>query len=78
MNRALAEEAGRQQLKVLLWNRDPEDWKAGSKEAILDYFYRTDPSGGIYLLHEKQITVQALPEIIDFLKGRGLKFAVFK
>ncbi|MNB73912.1 Peptidoglycan-N-acetylglucosamine deacetylase [compost metagenome] len=78
VNRALAEEAGRQQLKVLLWNRDPEDWKAGSKEAILDYFYRTDPSGGIYLLHEKQITVQALPEIIDFLKGRGLKFAVFK
>ncbi|WP_209444236.1 polysaccharide deacetylase family protein [Paenibacillus ihuae] len=78
VNQQLAEEAGRQHLKVLLWNRDPEDWKADSPEKILNYFYHTEPSGGIYLLHEKSITVQVLPEIIAYLKEKGLKFAIFK
>jgi peptidoglycan/xylan/chitin deacetylase (PgdA/CDA1 family) len=78
VNKQLAGEAGRQHLKVLLWNRDPEDWKADSPEQILNYFYNTEPSGGIYLLHEKSITVKVLPEIITYLKGKGLKFAIFK
>lgn len=78
VNGQLAEEAGRQHLKVLLWNRDPEDWKADSPEKILNYFHNTEPSGGIYLLHEKNITVQVLPEIIAYLKEKGLKFAIFK
>lgn len=78
VNSRLAEEADSQRLKVLLWNRDPEDWKAAGPEDILDYFKESEPSGGIYLLHEKQMTLQALPEIIAYLKGRGLKFAVFK
>lgn len=78
VNQQLAEEAGRQHLKVLLWNRDPEDWKADSPEKIVEYFHDTDPSGGIYLLHEKSITVQVLPEIIAYLKEKGLKFAIFK
>ncbi|QSF44960.1 polysaccharide deacetylase family protein [Paenibacillus tianjinensis] len=78
VNQQLAEEAGRQHLKVLLWNRDPEDWKADSPEKILNYFYHTEPSGGIYLLHEKSITVKVLPEIIAYLKQKGLKFAIFK
>lgn len=78
VNSGLAEVADRQQLNILLWNRDPEDWKASGPEDILDYFKESEPSGGIYLLHEKQMTLQALPEIIAYLKGRGLKFAVFK
>ncbi len=78
VNSRLAEEADSRRLKVLLWNRDPEDWKAAGPEDILDYFKESEPSGGIYLLHEKQMTLQALPEIIAYLKGRGLKFAVFK
>lgn len=53
VNEELAAEVGRQHMKVLLWNRDPEDWKADSPEEILHYFRATDPSGGIYLLHEK-------------------------
>ncbi|MGN7762328.1 polysaccharide deacetylase family protein [Paenibacillus sp. 22594] len=78
INGSLAAEAGKQNLKVLLWNRDPEDWKAQTAEQIIQYFYHTDPSGGIYLLHEKAITVKALPAIIEYLKKKQLKFAVFK
>lgn len=78
VNPQVAEEAGRQQLKVLLWNRDPKDWKADSPEQIISYFHNTEPSGGVYLLHEKSVTVKALPDIIAYLKGQGLKFAIFK
>ncbi|ASA24704.1 polysaccharide deacetylase family protein [Paenibacillus donghaensis] len=78
VNDELAAEVGRQQMKLLLWNRDPEDWKAGNAEQVLRYFQMTDPSGGMYLLHEKAVTVKALPDIITHLKAKGLKFAIFK
>lgn len=78
VNDELAAEAGRQHMKLLLWNRDPEDWKADNAQQVLRYFHKTDPSGGIYLLHEKAVTVEALPEIIEYLQAQGLKFAVFK
>ncbi|WNS42420.1 polysaccharide deacetylase family protein [Paenibacillus sp. MMS20-IR301] len=78
VNEKLAAEAGRQGMKLLLWNRDPEDWKADHPQQVLRYFQETDPSGGIYLLHEKAVTVQALPEILEYLTGKGLKFAVFQ
>jgi peptidoglycan/xylan/chitin deacetylase (PgdA/CDA1 family) len=78
VNDGLAAEAKRQHMKLLLWNRDPEDWKADNAPQVLRYFHTTDPSGGIYLLHEKAVTVQALPEIIEYLQAQGLKFAVFK
>ncbi|MEK4325594.1 polysaccharide deacetylase family protein [Paenibacillus sp. FSL R7-0312] len=78
VNDELAAEAKRQHMKLLLWNRDTEDWKADNAPQVLRYFHTTDPSGGIYLLHEKAVTVQALPEIIEYLQAQGLKFAVFK
>lgn len=78
VNDGLAAEAGRQHMKLLLWNRDPEDWKAENAEQVVRYFHTTDPSGGIYLLHEKAVTVKALPDIIEYLKAQDLKFAIFK
>ncbi|WP_379137467.1 polysaccharide deacetylase family protein [Paenibacillus sp. sgz500958] len=78
INDGLGEIVLEQHMKVLLWNRDPEDWNVGSPEEIVQYFHHTDPSGGIYLLHEKKVTLEALPEIIDYLKSKKLKFAVFK
>jgi peptidoglycan-N-acetylglucosamine deacetylase len=78
INTGLANNVREENMKVLLWNRDPEDWNATSPEEILRYFRHTDPSGGIYLLHEKRTTVEALPEIIKYLKGKNLKFAIFK
>ncbi|GGG73023.1 polysaccharide deacetylase family protein [Paenibacillus radicis (ex Gao et al. 2016)] len=65
-------------MKTLMWNRDPEDWHVKSASDIVKYFHQTNPSGGIYVLHEKKITAEALPEIIEYLKKKKLKFAVFE
>ncbi|KGE20195.1 polysaccharide deacetylase family protein [Paenibacillus wynnii] len=74
----LADKVMDQQMKVLLWNRDPEDWRAKNPEEILNYFHKADSTGGIFLLHERKFTVEALPEIIEYLQSENLKFAIFK
>lgn len=63
---------------TLMWNRDPEDWKAATSADIVRYFKQLSPSGGIYVMHEKKATLDALPDIIDYLLEQGLKFAVFQ
>lgn len=67
-----------EQMKVILWNRDPRDWRVNNSKDILDYFYRIDSSGGIYVLHENELTVRALPEIIQHLKQNDLQFTVLQ
>ncbi|CAM4314932.1 peptidoglycan/xylan/chitin deacetylase (PgdA/CDA1 family) [Paenibacillus endophyticus] len=74
----LIEDLHKNKMKVLMWNRDPEDWKADSSDAIMSYFHKVDPSGGIYVLHEKEKTVKALPAIIKYLKNKKLKFVIFE
>lgn len=74
---ALAANVLDEDMKVLMWNRDPEDWKADKPEDILRYFHKVDPSGGIYVLHEKAATVEALPDIIQYLKDQQLTFIIF-
>lgn len=63
-------------MKIMLWNRDPEDWKVRNSQRIISYFKRTQSSGGVYLLHENQQTVNALPAIIRYLKEENLRFAI--
>lgn len=65
-------------MKMLMWNRDPEDWKADTSDDIVRYFKQLSASGGIYVMHEKKATLDALPDIIDYLLGQKLKFAVFQ
>lgn len=78
INDAVEAVAKKEKMKVLMWNRDPVDWKAKTKKQILSYFKQKSPSGGIYVMHEKKLTVEALPEIIQYLKSKQLKFAIFK
>ncbi|WP_340005655.1 polysaccharide deacetylase family protein [Paenibacillus sp. FSL K6-0276] len=78
INKKLAAKVTEQQMKVLLWNRDSEDWKVKSPEDILQYVHHTDPSGGVYLFHEKKITVEALPAIIKYFQEKDMKFVIFK
>lgn len=74
----LAARAKDQDMKILMWNRDPEDWHAKEADDIIRYFRNIDTSGGVYVLHETKKTVEALPDIIKYLKGKNLKFATFK
>ncbi|WP_339267828.1 polysaccharide deacetylase family protein [Paenibacillus sp. FSL R5-0744] len=78
INDKLAAKVTEQQMKVLLWNRDSEDWRRKTSEDVIQFVHHTDPSGAVYLFHEKKITVEALPAIIQYLKGKNMKFVIFK
>jgi peptidoglycan/xylan/chitin deacetylase (PgdA/CDA1 family) len=57
-----------------MWSFDPLDWDARSPREIVE---AVDPAeirnGDIVLLHEGQLTLQALPEILARLKGAGFE-----
>ncbi|WP_141334930.1 polysaccharide deacetylase family protein [Paenibacillus sp. EPM92] len=78
VNDELVSAAKKQNMKILLWNRDPEDWNAKKPEDIIRYFHQVEAAGGVYVLHEDKNTVEALPDIIKYLKGKNLTFVAFK
>lgn len=59
--------------KMILWNRDSEDWKTRNAAKIVNYVHNTKASGSIILLHESQAVVDALPKIIELLQQQKLK-----
>lgn len=78
VNDDLISAANKQQMKTLLWNRDPEDWNAKNPEDIIRYFHHVEAAGGIYVLHEDKNTLEALPAIINYLKSKDLTFVAFR
>ena len=62
---------------VVLWNRDPKDFRCGSAEQLGDWFRENPPvPGGLVLLHDNHPhAVLALPSWIDDARRRGLTFA---
>ncbi len=66
------------QMKMVLWNSDTEDWKAKNDKDILEYIVTTKTSGSIILLHETQETLQALPQIIEYLRENQLEIVNLK
>ncbi|MDP4084453.1 MAG: polysaccharide deacetylase family protein [Bacillota bacterium] len=59
--------------KMILWNKDTEDWKTRNAEKIYNYIHSTKASGSIILLHESQPVIDALPKIIEDLQRQSLK-----
>jgi len=61
--------------KIVLWNKDPEDYKAESTEEITSYFkINTISDGDIVLLHDKTKYIsESLSEILSEICARGLK-----
>lgn len=64
--------------KLVLWNRDTEDWLTRDEDKILDYIQQIEASGSIILLHESQAVVDALPKIITHLQQQGLRIVSLK
>lgn len=65
-------------MKMVLWNSDTEDWKSKNAEEILKYVTSKKASGSIILLHETEGTVQALPQIIEYLQEQQLDIVNLK
>ncbi|PLR84711.1 polysaccharide deacetylase family protein [Bacillus sp. V33-4] len=72
-NAATIDLMAKHQQKMVLWNKDTEDWKGRSSEEIFHYVLSSQASGSIILLHESQSVIEALPQIIEYLQGQGLQ-----
>lgn len=61
-------------IRMIFWNIDPEDYKAESSRQILNRLEQTAPGpGDIVLLHDtSRHLVEALPEVIQRVRARGL------
>jgi peptidoglycan/xylan/chitin deacetylase (PgdA/CDA1 family) len=63
-------------MALALWNRDPRDWAAESADEIVHAVVDDNPSGGVFDLHDKALTLAALPEILQGLEAQHLKIVV--
>jgi len=63
-------------LKTILWSIDPRDWEKGvtSAQIIQRVISQLHP-GAVILLHEKPMTLQALPQLIDQIREAGYQLA---
>lgn len=64
--------------KIVLWNKDSEDWKTDAKGITLDFVKKEDSFGYILLLEETQETVDSLPSLIEYLQKQHFKIVNLK
>ncbi len=61
--------------KIILWDVDPLDWKVRNAEHVKSEILRHTVAGSIVLSHDiHKTTVDAMPDTLDGLIGRGFKF----
>lgn len=61
--------------KCILWDVDPLDWKVRNAEHVKSEILRHTVAGSIILSHDiHKSTVDAMPDTLDGLTGRGFKF----
>ena len=61
--------------KTILWDVDPLDWKVRNAEHVKSEILRHTVPGSIILSHDiHKSTVDAMPDTLDGLIGRGFKF----
>lgn len=78
MNNTTLNVVGESTMKIVLWNKDTEDWKVKNDQELVQYAKQHITGGSIVLFHEKQRTVDALPEIIEFIQNKGLKLVILQ
>lgn len=64
--------AENEQCQMVLWNSDPRDRDTEDPNEIIEKIKSENPSSKIITLHESQQLVEALPEIIIYLKQHNL------
>ncbi|GEK34781.1 polysaccharide deacetylase family protein [Kurthia sibirica] len=78
-NKELLNEVVSAKLKVWDWNIDSMDWaRNATPESILSTIKsETTQNTEVVLMHEKAVTVDTLPRIIQFFKSQGYSFEVY-
>ncbi len=57
--------------KVIMWSIDTIDWNTKDYNRILQRLEKKHHNGAIVLMHPTKVTIQALPKMIESLKGHG-------
>ena len=58
--------------KTVLWSKDTIDWRDKSQKLVYNRATRNVSGGDIILMHPKEHTLSALPDILEFYKKQGL------
>jgi peptidoglycan/xylan/chitin deacetylase (PgdA/CDA1 family) len=58
---------------TVLWDVDPEDWKEPGARAVAERVVSGAGPGSIVGMHVVEDTAEALPSVIDALRGRGME-----
>lgn len=69
---AACEELG---LNVIMWSRDTIDWRDKDINLIVNRATQNLGAGEFILMHPKDVTVNALPQILTYIGENGLKTA---
>lgn len=59
-------------LKVIMWSKDTIDWRDDDVNLIVSRATNNLSSGDFVLMHPTSSTVQALPQILDYIRNCGL------
>ncbi len=60
-------------LKVIMWSRDTIDWRDSDTDLIYQRATSGLTSGEFILMHPMDVSVSALPRILDYIAANGLK-----
>ena len=58
-------------LKAIMWSRDTIDWRDKDVNLIIKRATENLETGEFVLMHPKEVTVQALPEILTYIREHG-------
>ena len=62
-------------MKVIMWSRDTIDWRDKTVDLIVKRATQNLKAGEFILMHPKDVTVNALPQILSYIRENGLKTA---
>ena len=58
-----------------MWSRDTIDWRDKSVDLIVKRATENLKNGEFILMHPKDVTVEALPQILTYIRENGLNTA---
>lgn len=59
-------------LKTIMWSRDTIDWRDDDVNLIVSRATKNLANGEFILMHPKDVTVKALPTILEYMKNNSL------
>ena len=58
--------------KTIMWTKDTVDWRDKSSKTVYNRATKNITGGDIVLMHPKEHTLVALPDILDYYNSQGL------